>query len=207
MRYFLAVYILIIVAVVSIAGFRGSKSAKPPLEVFPDMDRQIKLRPQSGNEFFKNGRSSQLYVEGTVARGDAYQDLPVNTGRVQGSTNFVDTIPAPVAVEETLLNRGRQRYDIHCAPCHGAAGDGKGIIAKYGMVAVANFHDPRIVKMPAGEIFHTITHGKNLMGSYGAAIDIADRWAIVAYMRALQRSRLATAEELPENERDALQQN
>lgn len=205
MRYFLAVYILIIVAVVSIAGFRGSKSAKPPREVFPDMDRQIKLRPQSGNEFFENGRSSQLYVEGTVARGDHYQDLPVNTGRVPGATNFIATIPVPV--EETILNRGRQRYDIHCAPCHGAAGDGKGIITKYGMIAVANFHDPRLVKMPAGEIFHTITHGKNLMGPYGAAIDIPDRWAIVAYMRALQRSRLAIAEELPENERAALQQN
>lgn len=205
MRYFLAVYILIIVAVVSIAGFRGAKSAKPPREVFPDMDRQIKLRPQSGNEFFENRRSSQLYVEGTVARGDAYQDWPVNTGRVSGSTNFVDTIPLPV--EETLLNRGRQRYTIHCAPCHGAAGDGKGIITKYGMVAVANFHDPRLVKMSAGEIFHTITHGKNLMGAYGAAIDVADRWAIVAYMRALQRSRLAIAEELPEDERAALRQN
>ncbi len=205
MRYFLAVYILIVVAVVSIAGFRGSKSAKPPREVFPDMDRQIKLRPQSGNEFFENRRSSQLYVEGTVARDDPYQNSPVNTGRVQSSTNFVDTIP--VTVDETLLNRGRQRYDIHCALCHGAAGDGKGIITKYGMVAVANFHDPRLVKMPAGEIFHTITHGKNLMGSYGAAIDITNRWAIVAYLRALQLSRLAIAEELPENERAALQQN
>ena len=205
MRYFLAVYILIIVAVVSIAGFRGAKSAKPPREVFPDMDRQIKLRPQSGNEFFENGRSSQLYVEGTVARDDPYQNSPVNTGRISGSTNFVATIPLPV--EEPLLDRGRQRYDIHCAPCHGAAGDGKGIITKYGMVAVASFHDPRLVKMPAGEIFHTITHGKNLMGAYGASIDIADRWAIVAYMRALQRSRLAIAEELPENERAALLQN
>lgn len=205
MRYFLVIYVLIIVAVVSIAGFRGSTSAKPPREVFPDMDRQIKLRPQSGNEFFENGRSSQLYVEGTVARGDPFQNSPTNTGRVLGSTNFVATIPVPV--EETLLNRGRQHYDIHCAPCHGAAGDGRGIITKYGMVAVANFHDPRLVKMPDGEIFHTITHGKNLMGSYGAAIDIADRWAIVAYLRALQLSRLAIAEELPENKRAALQQD
>ena len=124
---------------------------------------------------------------------------------MSGTTNFVATIP--VAINETLLERGRQRFDINCSPCHGAAGDGKGITTKYGMVAVANFHDPRLVKMSAGEIFDTITNGKNLMGAYGANIDIQDRWAIVAYMRALQRSRLAVLDEIPENERAALQQN
>ncbi|MCS1409519.1 MAG: hypothetical protein M2R45_02701 [Verrucomicrobia subdivision 3 bacterium] len=205
MRYFLAIYVLIIVAVLSIAGFRGSHSPKPPLEVFPDMDRQLKLRPQSGNGFFENGRSSQPYVAGTVARGAPYQDVPVNTGRISGTTNFVSTIP--VALNKTLLARGQQRYNIHCAPCHGVTGDGKGVTAKYGMVAIANFHDPRLVKMPAGEIFNTITHGKNLMGPYGANIDIPDRWAVVAYLRALQRSRLAVLDDIPEFERAALQQN
>ncbi len=207
MRYFLAIYILAIVAVISIAGFRGSKTTEPPREVFPDMDRQLKLRPQAGNEFFKNRRSSQLYVTGTVARGEPYQDLPVNTGRRRGMTNFVDTIPAEIEIDEALLNRGRQRYNIYCTPCHGATGDGKGIITKYKMVAVANFHHPDLINMPAGKIFHTITHGKNLMGSYGAAIDIPDRWAIIAYFRALQRSRLAVIEEIPENERAILQEN
>ena len=157
MRYFFAIYVLIIIAVVSIAGLRGSYSTKPPLEVFPDMDRQNKLRPQAANGFFASGRTSQPYVEGTIARGMPYQDLPVNTGRVSGTTNFVATIP--VAINETLLERGRQRFDINCSPCHGAAGDGKGITTKYGMVAVANFHDPRLVKMRAGEIFDTITNG------------------------------------------------
>ena len=203
MRYFLAIYVLIIVGVVSIFGLRGSYSTKPPLEVFPDMDRQNKLRPQAANGFFASGRSSQPYVAGTIARGTPYQDLPVNTGRITGKTNFVSTIP--VVINETLLERGRQRFDINCSPCHGASGDGKGITTKYGMVAVANFHDPRIVKMSAGEIFDTITNGKNLMGPYGANIDISDRWAIIAYLRALQRSRLAVADELPENERAALQ--
>ncbi len=203
MRYFLAIYVLAIVGAVSVLGLRGSYSTKPPLEVFPDMDRQNKLRPQASNGFFANGQSSQLYVEGTIARGDAYQDTPFNTGRITGTTNFVSTIP--VAISESMMERGRQRFDINCTPCHGKAGDGKGITTKYGMVAVANFHDPRIVKMPAGEIFNTITHGKNLMGSYGANIDIADRWAIIAYMRALQRSRLAVLDEIPENERAALQ--
>ncbi len=203
MRYFLAIYVLAIVGVVSVLGLRGSYSTKPPLEVFPDMDRQNKLRPQAANSFFGSGRSSQLYVEGTIARGSAYQDIPINTGRITGTTNFVSTIP--VVINESMLERGRERFDINCTPCHGKAGDGKGITTKYGMVAVANFHDPRLVKMSAGEIFNTITHGKNLMGSYGANIDISDRWAIIAYMRALQRSRLAVLDEIPENERAALQ--
>ncbi len=205
MRYFLAIYVLAIIGVVSIAGLRGSHSARPPLEVFPDMDRQNKLRPQAANAFFADGRSSQPYVAGTIARGTPYQDIPVNTGRISGTTNFVSTIP--VTINEALLARGKQRYNINCTPCHGAVGDGKGITTKYGMVAVANFHDPRLVKMSAGEIFNTITHGKNLMGPYGANIEIADRWAIIAYLRALQRSRLAVADEVPENQRAALQQN
>ena len=204
MRYFLLSYALIIIAVVSVAGLQGSHSRKPPLEVFPDMDRQNKLRPQADNDFFGSGRTSQPYVAGTIARGTAYQDIPVNTGRVTGTTNFVASIPA--AISESLLERGRERYDINCSPCHGGTGDGKGITTQYGMVAVANFHDPRLVKMAAGEIFNTITHGKNLMGAYGANIDIPDRWAVVAYVRALQRARLAVGDEVPENERAALQQ-
>src|SRR5210317_718556 len=82
MRYFLTLYILAIVAVVGVAGFRGSISRKPPIEVFPDMDRQWKLRPQEPNRFFANQRSSQPFVEGTIARGTPYQDIPVNTGRL-----------------------------------------------------------------------------------------------------------------------------
>ena len=203
MRYFLTLYILAIVAFVGVAGFRGSISRKPPIEVFPDMDRQWKLRPQESNRFFGNQRSSQLFVEGTIARGMPYQDIPVNTGRVTGSTNWVDI--NPLDITEALMERGRQRFDIYCLPCHGAAGDGKGITAKYGMVAVANFHEARLVSMTDGEIFNTITYGKNLMGPYGANIEIEDRWSIVAYLRALQRSRLSTMDDVPEPQKAALQ--
>ncbi|MDA7618705.1 cytochrome c [Verrucomicrobia bacterium] len=204
MRYFLTLYILAIVAFVGVAGFRGGLSRKPPIEVFPDMDRQMKLRPQEANRFFGNHRSSQLHVDGTIARGAPYKDIPVNTGRQSGSTNWVEVNPVPFS--EALMERGRQRYDIYCQPCHGAAGDGKGITTKYGMIAVANFHDPRLVSMTDGEIFNTITHGKNLMGPYGANIKIHDRWAIIAYLRALQRSRLSTMEDVPEPQKAALQQ-
>ena len=202
MRYFLLIFGLTIVAVMLIAGKRGDISRKPPIEVFPDMDRMPKLRPQAANSFFADGMSSQLPVPGTIARGSAYQDIPANTGKITGTTNWVINIPVPVT--EQLLARGQERFGIYCAVCHSAAGDGKGITGKYGMVAMANFHDPRIVKMPDGELFTVITYGRNLMGPYAGQIDIQDRWAIIAYVRALQRSRLATLEDVPASERAAL---
>lgn len=202
MKYFLGFLILAVASVCLIAGRQGDKSLKPPIEIIPDMDRQPKLRPQAGNDFFADGKSSQLKVEGTVARGSHYADNEVNTGRIPGSTNFVAFIPVPVTKE--LMARGHQRYDINCAPCHGKVGDGKGITTKYNMVAVANFHDLRLVSMADGEIFNTITHGKNLMGSYGANVEIEDRWAIIAYIRALQRSRLATIDDVPAPNRAVL---
>ncbi|SRR6266511_4345537 len=195
MRYFVAGFLLLCIAVVSMAGFRGSLSRKPPLEFFPDMDRQPKLRPQTHNNFFADQLSSRLPVAGTIARGSTYADIPENTGRIPGTTNFVELIPVPIT--EALLKRGHDRYQIYCLPCHGAGGDGKGITSKYNMVAMANFHDKRLVVMPDGEIFNTITHGKNLMGAYGSQVPLDDRWAIVAYIRALQRSRLATLDDVP----------
>jgi len=204
MRYFLLGFVLLCLAVVSIAGFRGGLSRRPPIELFPDMDRQPKLRPQTSSTFFQDALSTRAAVEGTVARGAHYEDTPYNTGRITGTTNFVAL--APLAIDEGLLKRGQDRFQIYCAVCHGAGGDGKGITGKYGMVAMANFHDPRIIAMPDGEIFNTITHGSRtqLMGAYGANIPIADRWAIVAYVRALERSRLGVLEDVPEAERASL---
>jgi mono/diheme cytochrome c family protein len=106
-----------------------------------------------------------------------------------------------VPITRELLERGQQRYQINCMPCHGPDGDGKGITSKYGMVGMANFHDQRLINMADGEIFNTITHGKNLMGAYGPNVEVQDRWAIIAYVRALERSQLATAEDVPEAER------
>jgi mono/diheme cytochrome c family protein len=202
MRYFLLGLVLCVVAVVSLFGFRGDLSRRPPYEIFPDMDRQPKLRPQAASKFFADGLGSRLTVAGTVARGERYEDTPAHTGRLPGMTNWVATIPLPVT--EKLMHRGRERYGIYCAPCHGALGDGKGITGKYGMAAVANFHDKRLVEMTDGEIFSTIIHGKNLMGPYASQVPIEDRWAIIAYVRALQRSRLARLEDVPAGERSRL---
>jgi mono/diheme cytochrome c family protein len=216
MRYVLLGFALAGVMILAIAGLRyddgGRISRRPPIELFPDMDRQPKLRPQAHNNLFADQFSSRLPVEGTVARTRPFvvegreiypfEDNALNTGRIPGTTNFVETIPLPLT--EQLLARGRQRYTINCSPCHGAAGDGKGITSRYQMIAMANFHDPRLVKMPDGEIFNTITYGKNLMGAYGPNVAVTDRWAIVAYVRALERSRLATRDDVPEAQRSVL---
>ena len=201
MRYFLLLFLVCTVMVMAIAGKRGSFSRRPPIELFPDMNRQPKLRPQTPDAFFADGKSSRLTVAGTIAREDLhYADLPINTGHVSGTTNFVETIP--VEVNGKLLARGQQRFQINCSPCHGAQGDGNGITKKIGaMPIVANLHDKRIVELADGEIFNTITYGKNLMGAYGANVTIEDRWAIVAYLRALQLSQLGTVDDVPEQMR------
>lgn len=197
-------------ATVGIFGLPGRVSHRPPVEVysdklFPGMDRQPKLRPQEANRFYANGLSTQMAPEGTVARGEpmqtvngpvyAFEDSPVNTGRITGTTNFVETNPLPV--NEALLQRGRDRFDIYCAPCHGRLGDGNGITKKIGvMAAVANLHDKRIVELTDGELFNTITHGKGVMGAAGPLVPTQDRWAIIAYVRSLQLSWLGTKNDL-----------
>jgi mono/diheme cytochrome c family protein len=216
MRYIIGFVLIFLVgagAVVGIAGFRGHISRRPPIEIFPDMNRQLKLRPQQPNGFFANNLSSQLPPPGTVARGEPIQtitglvypcqDAPVNTGRITGTTNFVETNPLPVTA--SLLRRGRERFDIFCAPCHGAVGDGNGITKKLGLMpAVANLQDKRIVEMTDGEIFNIISRGKNLMGAYGPLAPVEDRWAIIAYLRALQLSQLGSTNDLPPAKRAAL---
>ncbi len=205
MRYFLLVFGLTVLSVMFIAGKRGDLSRRPPIEIFPDMDRQPKLRPQAANSFFKSGVSSQNNPPGTVARGSAYEDNAINTGIIPGTTNWVENIPVPVTA--TLMARGQERYSIHCTPCHGPQGDGKGITVKLGMSVIADLHDSstrKIVQMPDGQIFNTITYGKNLMGPYAASLTVEDRWAVVAYVRALQRSHLGLIDDVPAGERASL---
>lgn len=207
-KYFLLPFVLAVLAVISIAGFRGSTSRKPPIEVFPDMDRQPKVRPQTDYRFFGDTRSSRLPVAGTIARSKAmnvggkeiypFEDSPVNTGRQTGTTNYVELNPLPVT--EQLMARGQERFNIYCSPCHGAQGDGKGIATKFGMAVIADLHDAagrKVPQQPDGQIFETITQGKGQMGAYAGIITVEDRWAVIAYVRALQRSRLAGVEDVP----------
>ena len=219
MRYFLTAFLVTVAATVGILGFRGSTTSnrghfrQPPLYIFPDMEWQLKLRPQKPNAFFANGLSSQPQVPGTIARSTpiqtanglvyGYEEAPVNTGRVTGTTNYVEN--NPMAITAGLLKRGQQRFTINCSPCHGQLGDGNGITKKIqAMGVVGNLHDKRIVEMTDGELFYVITNGRNLMGAYGANVTVEDRWAIIAYLRALQLSQLGTIDDLPQDLRASL---
>jgi mono/diheme cytochrome c family protein len=205
MRYFLLIFAVLVLVVVGVAGRRGDLSRNRPIQIFPDMKRQLKLRPQTANGFFASGLSSQLPQPGTIAQGKPlmvagqevypFEDVPVNTGRLTGATNFVELNPFPVT--EQLLKRGQQRFTIYCSPCHGQTGEGNGITKKLGVMAVlANLHDKRIVELADGELFNTVSYGKNNMQGYAPQIPVEDRWAIIAYLRALQLSRLGSVDDL-----------
>jgi mono/diheme cytochrome c family protein len=213
MKIFLGIFALCVLATVGLLGFRGSHFRKPPLYIFPDMERQPKLRPQTANAFFADGLSSRLPVAGTIARSEpirmgdklvyAWQDSPVTTGRVTGTTNFIETNPLPVTDE--LLQRGELVFNITCAACHSRIGDGNGVPKRINaMAVVANLHDKRIVELSDGELFNTVSYGKGLMQGYSPTLNIRDRWAAIAYLRALQLSRLGSLEEVPEALRGTL---
>ena len=214
MRYFLAIFALCVLATVGVLGFRGTHFRKPSLYIFPDMERQPKLRPQTANAFFDDGMSSRLPVAGTIARSQPvlvgqklvypWEDSPVTTGRNPGTTNFVELNPLPVTAE--LLQRGQQVFDINCATCHSKVGDGNGTPKRIGaMAVVANLHDKRIVELTDGELFNTVSYGKGLlMPGYAGNLPIRDRWAAIAYLRALQLSRLGSLDDVPEAARSAL---
>ena len=206
MKYFLTLFAAVLLLGLLVAGRRGDTSRQPPIEVFPDMDRQLKLRPQTPKGFIANGLSSQAYPEGAVAQSKPllvngkevypFEDHPVINGRVTGTTNFVELNPMPVT--SALLARGQERFNIYCAPCHGQQGDGNGIVKKVVPAAViGNLHDKRMVEMPDGELFSVASHGKGLMQGYAAQIPVEDRWAVIAYVRALQLSRLGDVSDLP----------
>lgn len=212
MRYFILIIGVLVLGVVLIAGRRGDLSRNRPIQIFPDMKRQAKLRPQTANTFFASGFSSQLPQPGTISQSGPkliggkevypFEDVPVNTGRIPGTTNFVELSPVPVTAE--LLKRGQQRFTIYCAPCHGQTGMGDGIVKKFGMATVRGLHEPIIVRQGDGEIFNTISHGKLTMQGYAAQIPVEDRWAVIAYVRALQLSRLGSVDDLSPESRAKL---
>ena len=176
------------VAVTSCA--RGCTSSRPPIHLNPSMDDQPKVLTQTANDFFYNGSSMREPVPGTVPIGGLKEDGAFFTGK-KADGQFVPTIP--VNVDDALLERGRQRYVIYCQPCHDARGDGKGILFQRGNVPTASFHDEKLLKYTDGQIFDIMTNGMGLMPSYRWPIPPADRWAIIAHVRALQRERQARA--------------
>ena len=184
------------VAALVLASCRGTESAKPPIHLNRNMDHQQRFDPHEANAFFVDGRSMRPPVPGTVARGLLRDDVRFHEGR-NPDGSFVTEMPVPLTME--LLERGRERYDIFCAPCHGGAGDGQGLITTggYGYTPAPTVHSDRLREMADGYLYDVIANGMNTMPSYAHQIPTADRWAIVSYVRALQRSQHADASDVP----------
>lgn len=205
MRHAYYTLAFLVVLLLSVMGFRGMVSSRPPIEVFPDMDHQAKYKPQAESRFFADGRADRPTPAGTVpfGRGSLQADpdfLRADDARYAGKKadgSFVRGFPAGIEVTRDFIVRGQGRYQIYCAPCHGALGDGNGITKSYGMVATPTYHDDRLRTMTEGEIFNTITAGKNTMSPYADKLSPDDRWAVVAYVRALQRSHNARIDDVP----------
>src|SRR6059058_3129612 len=221
LRGFFVIFLLFTIAIIAVFGFRGQKGTAPPQEIFPDMVRQMKVRAQAPLDFFADGRGPRLPIAGTVPIGyempkpDTPEAEPAAVGpwshpnaSFSVGTDYYNTgkmgdnwgTGIPVEVTRELMERGQQRFSITCVMCHGASAAGNGITKQYGLATVVSLQDDRIRKMSDGEIFNTITNGKNTMMAYGPNITVANRWAIISYVRALQRSQNATAADVPPNQ-------
>jgi mono/diheme cytochrome c family protein len=165
-----------------------------------DMHDQPRYEPLEASTFFKDGRASRPQVPGTIARGQLKIDEHLYWGRMAGKP--VETFPFPITKE--ILARGQQRYNIYCAPCHARIGDGNGIIVQRGMRQPPSFHIQRLREAPVGYYFDVVTNGFGAMYSYADRVAVHDRWAIVAYIRALQLSQNATLEDIPASQRQQL---
>ncbi|HXO00075.1 MAG TPA: cytochrome c [Candidatus Acidoferrales bacterium] len=162
-----------------------------------DMHIQPKYLPDEPSNFFDDGRSERPVVPGTVARGHLHTDELLYTGKENGVA--ADKFPFPMTRAD--LERGRERYNIYCTPCHDYTGSGQGIIVQRGFPAPPSFHLDSLRRAPAGHFFEVITNGFGSMYSYASRVEPEDRWRIAAYIRALQLSQHARIQDVPENER------
>jgi mono/diheme cytochrome c family protein len=212
LRYIFLGIAVAVIGIVTTAGIRGHYFAQPPFEIFPDMNYQDKVKDQQPSAFFADGNSARVPIPGTVAMEMPAPSTPEegywSTGKWDDS-HWGGGIPVHeardggrvLAVDAENMARGRERYNISCSACHGAAGDGHGVVTKYGLAGVADFHDQRLIQASDGDIFNTISNGKGQMLGYGYNVTIDDRWRIVMYVRALQRSQNATlADATPEEQ-------
>jgi len=158
-----------------------------------DMFDQPRYKPLAKSDFFVDGRAARPPVPGTIARGQLNDDEHLYTGRVNGV--LVATFPYPVTRQ--VLERGHGRYDIYCAPCHDAVGNGNGMVVRRGYKQPPSYHIDRLRDAPVGHYFDVMTNGFGAMPDYSAQLPVRDRWAIVAYIRALQLSQRATPADVP----------
>src|SRR5574341_564361 len=177
-------------------------TACSPKTSFQAMANQPRYEPYEGSDTLKNGQSAQPIVPGTVPRGSLEDDGLLYTGKAADGT-LTEVFPFPITTE--ALRRGQERYNIYCTPCHGAVGDGQGIVVQRGYSRPPSFHADRLRDAPIGYFFDVITNGFGAMPSYAEQMVVRDRWAVIAYIRALQLSQHATLDDVPPEARDQLQ--
>ena len=209
-KTFLIVFSCFAVFMMGVFGFKDNKFRDTPIRLFPDMDEMDRVNSQSPSDLFENGRGSRPLVPGTVVNSsdESLYSLDFGAGRVgyYYTGRFEDFygkgLPKELKLNEksaeAFLNRGQERYGIYCAVCHGETGNGEGVTSKYGIVGIANLHAPNYAadQYPEGRLYDVITNGKGNMSGYGYNIPVDDRWAIVAYVRALQNAKSIPSEEL-----------
>ena len=166
-----------------------------------DMHDQPKFKPYAKSDFFADQRSARPQVDGTIARGQLRDDELLETGKVAGKPS--DLFPFPVTA--SVLERGRDRYEIYCSPCHGRAGQGDGMIVRRGFRRPPSFHQDRLRQAAPGYLFDVTSRGFGAMPDYATQVPARDRWAIIAYLRVLQRSQRATLADVPERDRQQLE--
>jgi mono/diheme cytochrome c family protein len=210
-KYFFLAYAVIAVLFIGLMPTRGAKSPNTPIRLFPDMDEQDVLKAQKPSGFFADGQGSRLPVAGTQPLGFSSTGNPdlggIHDPEFGGGTGYYATggidgyfgngMPEELKLEAgnvtAFLKRGEEVYGIHCAICHGISGDGLGVTSNYGVPGIANLTQENWfpAAYPDGRLFHTISYGKGNMGGYKHNIALRDRWAVVAYVRALQTARKA----------------
>ncbi|NWK55215.1 cytochrome c [Verrucomicrobiaceae bacterium N1E253] len=207
MRYFFLAYALIIVMVIGFFGFRGQMFSGTPLRLFPDMDDQDKVKTQTVSNFFADGMSARKPVVGTVPRGFEIDGSGISFGNstAYSHTGVIgDAYGDGIPFEElgladidpqAFLRHGQERFNISCMPCHGESGNGKGAAAVKGNIPATDLTGFAKPTYPDGKMFETITKGKGQMSGYGYNIPVQDRWAIIAYVRALQAARSVPADQ------------
>jgi len=209
------IYGLVILTVASAVPFalaakaRFTTSRTPRIHIIQDMDSQPKYKAQRENPVFSDGRATRIPDPETVAVGELREDDHFYRGKDGGA--FARTFPAVFRADQAAMDRGQQRFGIYCAPCHGLGGEGNGMVAKRAeelgqgtWTPPTNLTEARIRNMPVGELFNTVTNGIRNMPAYGPQIPTGDRWAIILYLRALERSRAATLADLEPSERTGL---
>lgn len=192
MKYINTLFKLVLAGII-LSSCRGTPSTKAPIHPNQNMDFGHQFKAQEANPYFEDGRGMRTPVSGTVARGFLNTDSRVFDGKESNGT-FVKRIP--LTVNRELIEKGKVNYDIFCTPCHGGIGDGKGMIVSFGLVPPPTYHDDRLRNIEDGYLFDVITNGVRSMYGYKSQIPSKEeRWAIVAYVRALQKSQNASSAE------------